>query len=51
MNDLSADKLVICELVENWVLYWDVGDWERFETVWHLDGWMDDCNLVLRFGN
>jgi len=26
--------------VENWVLYRDAGDWERFATVWHDDGWM-----------
>jgi hypothetical protein len=40
MNDLNADKLAIRELVENWVLYRDGGDWERFATVWHADGWM-----------
>jgi hypothetical protein len=40
MNDLSADKLAIRELVENWVLYRDAGDWERFATVWHPNGWM-----------
>ncbi len=40
MNDLSADKLAIRETVENWVLYRDAGDWERFATVWHADGWM-----------
>jgi len=40
MNDLTADKLAIREAVENWVLYRDAGDWERFATVWHDDGWM-----------
>jgi hypothetical protein len=40
MNELSTDKLAIRELVENWVLYRDAGDWERFATVWHSDGWM-----------
>lgn len=40
MNDLSADKMAIREIVENWVLYRDAGDWERFATVWHPDGWM-----------
>jgi hypothetical protein len=40
MNDLSSDKLAIRETVENWVLYRDTGDWERFVTVWHEDGWM-----------
>jgi hypothetical protein len=40
MNDLTADKLAIRETVENWVLWRDAGDWERFATVWHADGWM-----------
>lgn len=40
MNDLMADKLAIRETVENWVLWRDAGDWERFATVWHEDGWM-----------
>jgi hypothetical protein len=40
MNDLTADKLAIREVVENWVLWRDAGDWERFATVWHADGWM-----------
>jgi hypothetical protein len=40
LDDLTADKLVIREIVENWVLWRDAGDWERFATVWHSDGWM-----------
>ena len=40
MSDLFEDKLAIREIVENWVLYRDAGDWERFATVWHEDGWM-----------
>jgi len=40
MNDLTADKLAIRETVENWVVWRDAGDWERFATVWHDDGWM-----------
>jgi len=39
-NDLTADKLAIREAVENWVVWRDSGDWERFATVWHSDGWM-----------
>lgn len=39
-DDLSADRQAIRELVENWVLWRDAGDWERFLTVWHPDGWM-----------
>jgi hypothetical protein len=37
---LSADRQAIREVVENWVLWRDAGDWERFATVWHDDGWM-----------
>lgn len=39
-QDLIAEKLAIREVVENWVLWRDSGDWERFATVWHPDGWM-----------
>jgi ketosteroid isomerase-like protein len=34
------DTLAIRELVEDWAIYRDAGDWERFRTVWHDDGWM-----------
>ncbi|PWT76489.1 MAG: hypothetical protein C5B46_01150, partial [Proteobacteria bacterium] len=40
MINLLADKLAIREVVENWVLWRDAGDWARFATVWHDDGWM-----------
>ena len=36
----EADRLAIRRLVENWVVWRDAGDWERFETLWHEDGWM-----------
>ena len=39
-KDLTADKLAIRETVENWAVWRDAGDWERFATVWHSDGWM-----------
>jgi hypothetical protein len=35
-----SDKDEIVELVQNWALWRDAGDWERFRTVWHDDGWM-----------
>jgi hypothetical protein len=35
-----SDKLEIIEVVQNWALWRDAGDWERFRTVWHDDGWM-----------
>jgi hypothetical protein len=34
------DRLAIRELIENWVVWRDAGDWERFATVWHDDGVM-----------
>ena len=34
------DKLLIREVIENWALWRDAGDWKRFATVWHDDGWM-----------
>jgi len=34
------DKAAIVEAVQNWALWRDAGDWERFATVWHDDGWM-----------
>ncbi|OPG07548.1 nuclear transport factor 2 family protein [Microbispora sp. GKU 823] len=36
----SADHDEIRELIENWALWRDAGDWERFTTVWHPDGVM-----------
>ena len=35
-----VDRLEIRELLENWVIWRDAGDWERFATVWHDDGRM-----------
>jgi len=32
--------MAIRAVVENWVLWRDSGDWDRFATVWHDDGWM-----------
>ncbi|WP_433241737.1 nuclear transport factor 2 family protein [Streptosporangium sp. CA-135522] len=36
----AADRQAIRELIENWVVWRDAGDWERFATVWHPDGVM-----------
>jgi len=40
MGGPSADELTIHQVVENWALWRDAGDWERFGSVWHDDGWM-----------
>ncbi len=37
---MRDDRQLIRDLVENWVLWRDAGDWERFATVWHDDGFM-----------
>lgn len=39
-TDRWHDRLLIRELVENWAVWRDAGDWDRFATVWHDDGWM-----------
>ena len=39
-DDVIADRREIRELLENWVVWRDAGDWERFRTVWHDDGRM-----------
>lgn len=40
MDSLTQERLAIVEVVQNWALWRDAGDWERFRTVWHADGWM-----------
>ena len=39
-QDPMLIRLAIREVVENWALWRDAGDWERFRTVWHADGQM-----------
>lgn len=38
--DSWTDRLAIRDLVENWAVWRDAGDWDRFATVWHDDGYM-----------
>jgi len=41
MSDaLASERQAIRDVIENWVLWRDAGNWERFATVWHEDGWM-----------
>jgi SnoaL-like domain len=40
MSDAILERLAIRELIENWAVWRDAGDWERFATVWHDDGVM-----------
>jgi hypothetical protein len=38
--DNTSQETTIRRLVENWAVWRDAGDWERFRTVWHNDGMM-----------
>ncbi len=40
MDRETLDRLAIRALVENWAVWRDAGDWERFRTCWHEDGFM-----------
>lgn len=40
MQDLR-DRLAIRELVENWAVWRDAGDWGRFAACWHPEGRME----------
>ncbi|MEP9351409.1 nuclear transport factor 2 family protein [Xanthobacter sp. KR7-225] len=35
-----SDEAEIMRAVENWILWRDQGDWDRFRTLWHPDGVM-----------
>ena len=41
MDAERIERLEIRDLVENWVLWRDAGDWDRFATVWHEEGRMN----------
>jgi SnoaL-like domain len=40
MDTELLDKLAIRELLQNWAVWRDAGDWDRFATVWHDDAVM-----------
>lgn len=40
MTGEMTQKLRVREVVENWAIWRDRGDWEAFRTAWHDDGWM-----------
>ena len=40
-SEAERDRLHIRDLIENWAVWRDAGDWERFRTVWHEDGRMN----------
>lgn len=40
MDPLTLDTLAIKQTVEDWAVFRDSGDWERFRSVWHPEGVM-----------
>lgn len=40
MDETLMDQLAIRQVVENWVVWRDAGNWERFRGVWHEEGVM-----------
>ena len=40
MSPHLLERLAVREMVENWAVWRDAGDWERFRSVWHDDGRM-----------
>ena len=40
LDKITEDKIAMAEVVQNWAVWRDAGDWERFRTVWHPDAWM-----------
>jgi len=40
MNAVMLDRLAIREAIENWAVWRDAGDWERFARLWHPEGVM-----------
>jgi hypothetical protein len=40
-DDTTADRATIRDLVEQWAVWRDALDWDRFRTVWHEDGRMN----------
>lgn len=40
MSEEHRDHFAITTLIQNWALWRDAGDWERFRSVWHDDAWM-----------
>src|SRR5690606_23109405 len=40
LRTTEQDRHDIRDLLENWVVWRDAGDWDRFRSVWHDDGRM-----------
>jgi len=40
MQAQQDDKRLLQELVDNWIIFGDSGNWKRFAECWHEDGFM-----------
>jgi hypothetical protein len=40
LDDDIVERLAIRDLIENWAVWRDAGQWDRFRTCWHDDGRM-----------
>jgi SnoaL-like domain len=40
MMDAREDKLAIAEVIQNWAIWRDTGDWENLRSTFHADGTM-----------
>lgn len=40
MTTEQTRRVAIVELLQNWAIWRDAGDWERFRGCWHEDGFM-----------
>ena len=40
MDQDTLDRLEIRDLIDNWALWRDAGEWDRFRTVWAKDSWI-----------
>ena len=38
---MLLDRLEIRQLIDDWVLWRDAGEWDRFATIWHKEGRMN----------
>ena len=39
-RSLTEERQEIIQVVQDWAIWRDAGDWERFRSVWHDDAWM-----------
>ena len=38
---MMSDRFEIRQLIDDWVLWRDAGEWDRFATIWHKEGRMN----------